>query len=122
MIGLRRFETDIQISAFIDPTGKMGLVHQNGQEILQNGKALRYTFIGPFVAGRARVCMGGQLVFDKKEDLAMPPKFKLGNVAQLLEDFRINPSESPNFAQMQMAYFIISPSNNPGEGHSRTYL
>lgn len=113
MIGLRRFETDIQVSAFIDPTGKMGLVHQNGQEILQNGKALRYTFIGPFVAGRARVCMGGQLVFDKKEDLAMPPKFKLGNVAQLLEDFRINPSESPNFAQMQMAYFIISPSNNP---------
>ena len=54
-------DQNYKYTTFIDEYGKMGLIDREGKECIVNGEAVRFTFIGPFVAGRARVCIGGEL-------------------------------------------------------------
>ena len=63
MLGYRPFSAS-KYTAFIDAkSGKMGLIDRQGNQKLDaNGQAIRYTFIGPFSGGLARVCKGGSLL------------------------------------------------------------
>ena len=65
MLGFRKFKpkSNQSFTAFISENGEMGLINKKGQEKKnQHGEPIRYSYIGPFVNGLARVCKGGQLV------------------------------------------------------------
>lgn len=62
--GVRRsdFDQNLPTVVVIDTAGYMGLVRRTGEEVLHtDGRPLRYTYIGEFINGRARVCAGGVL-------------------------------------------------------------
>lgn len=66
-IRLSDFHRGLPYAAFVDTSGQMGLINRDGKE-LQNaaGDPIRYTYIGPFIAGVARVCRGGQMLKSEK--------------------------------------------------------
>ncbi len=68
MIGFRAFDKRYTTTTFIAPSGKMGLIDKYGKELLQNGKPIRYTYIGPFFDGKAVACKGGKLVLNKTKN------------------------------------------------------
>ncbi len=87
VLGFRPFVKGYHYTTFIDEYGKMGLVNMQGQQLKVNNKPLRYLYIGPFEGGRARVCIGDRLVVDKKGELELPPKYTLGTVDVLKDEF-----------------------------------
>ncbi len=89
IIGYRDFHREYDYTAFMDAEGKMGLIDKEGQELLINGKPLRYLYIGPFTAGRARVCLGDRLVADAKGELEVPARYTIGTVDELLSEFNM---------------------------------
>lgn len=113
MIGLRHFNEASAVSTFIAPDGKMGIINKSGQELTRNGQAIRYTYIGPFIAGKARACSGGTIVFDLERDLPLPPKFSLGNAFELLTDFRMPYAKKIDEEKAGIKYFIKNLPNNP---------
>ena len=112
MIGLRRFNLTSPVSAFIAPSGKMGIINKAGRELTQDGQPIHYTYIGPFIAGRARVCSGGRLTIDTDKELPLPPKFNLGNVNQFLTDFSIIPNETLEDEVANAKYFVKNLPND----------
>jgi len=80
IIGIRPFDSAYQYTAFLAPNGQMGLIDRHGQECKQNGKPLRFTYIGPFRAGRARVCTDADWHYVKRGDAPTQPyKFSIGS-------------------------------------------
>lgn len=62
--GLRRhdFERDLPYAAMIDTEGKFGLINRNGEQAKdKSGQPLRFTYIGEFEDGKAKVCVNGKL-------------------------------------------------------------
>ncbi|MFK7983887.1 MAG: WG repeat-containing protein [Saprospiraceae bacterium] len=113
IIGLRPFDEVSTVSTFIAPDGKMGIVNKAGQELTNNGQAIRYTYIGPFIAGRARACSGGTIIFDLERNLPLPPKFSLGNVFEFLTDFRMPYANKIEEEKVGIKYFLKDLPNNP---------
>ena len=71
MLGLRRhdFERKLPSAAFIDLDGYFGLIDTSGQERLnEDGEPLRFSYIGEFIEGKARVCLGGKLTKAGRND------------------------------------------------------
>lgn len=69
MVGFRPFQYGCRYTTFIDTSGKMGLIDRNGKQAMNpGGLPIRFTYIGPFRLGRARVCVGGQIRVDTKGD------------------------------------------------------
>ncbi len=89
MIGFRPFNKSYDYTTFLDTSGQMGLINQAGKQMMVAGKPLRFLYIGPFHAGRARVCVGDQLFIDRKDILQLPPRYSLGNVKEFMEEFNI---------------------------------
>jgi len=112
IIGLRRFDEAASVSTFIAPDGKMGILNKEGQELTKNGQPIRYTYIGPFIAGRARACSGGTIVFDLERDLPLPPKFSLGNAFEFLIDFRMPYAGKIEAEKAGIKYFLKDLPND----------
>jgi hypothetical protein len=91
IIGYRPFDYNYLYTAFIDAEGQMGLMDVQGNALAPGGKPLRYTYIGPFMAGRARVCIGGQLMVDFKGGFEEPLKFSIASPGEFLQMFGILP-------------------------------
>jgi hypothetical protein len=90
IISIRPFDSAYQHTAFLTPDGQMGLIDRHGRECIQNGKPLRFTYIGPFQAGRARVCADAAWQFLKKgDDPPQPYKFSLGSPFKLRAELGI---------------------------------
>lgn len=85
-IGFRSFDSLYQHTAFIDKDGQMGLIDRNGKTLQHNGQPLRFTYIGPFVHGRARVCIGGRLACIKQIK-GIRPEYPLKFGIAALPDF-----------------------------------
>jgi len=61
-IRIEDFKRGYPCAVFIDTLGRMGLVDQLGMVRTQpDGSPLRFTYIGDFSQGKARVCVGGVL-------------------------------------------------------------
>ena len=89
IIGYRPFDYHYAYTAFLDADGQMGLMDRQGQILSHDGQPLRFTYIGPFRAGRARVCIGGRLATDSQEALQEPIKFSLGSLAGFWREFGV---------------------------------
>lgn len=64
LMGLRwlDFRKGNPCAAFLDTLGRMGLVNREGKPVTRpDGAPLRFTYIGDFSQGMARVCTGGTL-------------------------------------------------------------
>ena len=89
MVGFRSFDKDYEYTSFMDKEGRMGLVDRNGRQLVVDGKPLRFLYIGPFHAGRARVCSGDRYVPDKDYDLPQPSVYSLGMTDEFMTEFHI---------------------------------
>jgi hypothetical protein len=89
IIGYRPFDYRYAYTAYLAADGQMGLMDRQGQALALDGRPLRFTYIGPFRAGRARVCIGGQLVVDTQEELQEPVKFSLGSLTGFFQEFGV---------------------------------
>lgn len=89
LIGFRPYDVRYPSTTFIRPDGTMGLMDKQGKRILQNGKPIRYTYIGPFESGLARVCIGGRLDRDGASDIPLPSKFMLSEGVDIFTEFNI---------------------------------
>ncbi len=103
MMGYRSFDKTNPYTAFLDETGKMGLINQEGNQLLRNGKPLRYQYIGAFHAGRARVCIGDQLFADIKDEVDLPPKYSIGRVEEFMEEFNLAIDGKVSFGKINTA-------------------
>lgn len=93
IIGIRPFDERYPYTAFLGPDGKMGLIDRRGRQLKRNGKPLRFTYIGPFEAGRARVCLNAAWTFvQPQSDPPQPYKFQLGSPRALREQLQIQPA------------------------------
>ena len=116
ILGIRNFDQNYKYTTFIDEYGKMGLIDREGKECVVNGEAVRFTYIGPFVAGRARVCIGGQLdLVTSNSELPLPYKYNLGTTWQLDWDFNIaQTGKTPNKNQAKGgSLFAIDKPDDP---------
>lgn len=103
VIGMRPFDRKHQYTTFIRPDGTMGLIDRSGQPMQRNGKEISYTYIGPFRAGRARVCVGGKIkmIEDKAgRKLEEPARFILGKIADFMREFQmmVTNSKATNYS------------------------
>ncbi len=89
MIGLRDFDHRCRLTSYLRPDGTMGLLDRNGQPVIKEGKEVSYAYIGPFVAGRARVALNGFLVFNKNQKWDLPGDFSVGSRRSFLKEFNI---------------------------------
>ena len=103
MIGFRAFDKSNDYTTFLDETGKMGLINRAGNQLIRNGKPLRYLYIGAFHAGRARVCIGDQLFADLEDKIALPPKYSIGTVEEFMEEFDLAIDGKINFGEINTA-------------------
>ncbi|MFN0216328.1 MAG: WG repeat-containing protein [Saprospiraceae bacterium] len=88
--GIRRFRDDAPLTAFIDANRKMGLIDRKGRQKRDaRGQALRYTYIGQFINGRARICNGGVLAseVDGSFELNQPGEFRITTEESMELDF-----------------------------------
>lgn len=113
ILGIRDFDYNYTYTAFIDQHGKMGLINTFGEQLAKGGRPLRFTYIGPFRAGLARVCIGGALFLYKKEAKHdEPAKFRLAHQWAFARDFNINTlGASPDALQDGEIYALGSPEN-----------
>jgi hypothetical protein len=92
LLGFRRTKSTQPYLAFIDEHGLMGLMDRNGeQKKNQNGRPVRYTYIGPFQGGYARVCKGGAL-FQKTpvdDDVIALGAIQIASLNDFVKDFNI---------------------------------
>ncbi|MEI6409919.1 MAG: WG repeat-containing protein [Bacteroidota bacterium] len=89
MLGCRDFQENVPYTAFIDTSGRMGLIDRVGRQLLKSDSTpLRFTYIGRFSKGRARVCVGGEIRFahdaDEEEE-----KLSLGNQYLFTKEFNL---------------------------------
>lgn len=103
MVGFRQFHKSYPYTAFLDNAGKMGLIKRDGEQLKVNGKPLRFLYIGPFQAGRARVGIGDQLFVDKKDKVALPPRYAIGKVDEFMEEFNIKIAGKITFGKFNKA-------------------
>lgn len=92
VVGIRPFDRKYLHTAFIQSDGRMGLIDREGQVMKKDDKPITYTYIGPFRAGRARACIGGDLLLiqDKAgQKLEEPSRFLLGKKTDLIREFQI---------------------------------
>jgi hypothetical protein len=68
--------TDNEVTACIIEGGNFGILHKNGHvitsiEVQENGKPVHQhiTYVGSFVDGLARICVGGEVNFNLKTDV-----------------------------------------------------
>lgn len=127
VLGLRPFDRQYIHTPFILSDGKMGLISREGQVLKKNGKLIRYTYIGPFRAGRARACIGGDLLLieDKAgRKLEVPARFLLGKKDDLAREFQMILDDDVQKMQRTSPQFYISSQrsearwvyiNNEGE-------
>lgn len=91
--GLRPFDRAYPFTAFLSTDGQMGLIGRDGQVLHQDEQPLRYTYIGPFEAGRARVCTDAQWHYTPAQtDPPQPYKFQIGTPYQFCKDLGISAS------------------------------
>lgn len=91
IVGLRRhdFERRLPYAATIDAQGLFGLIDTAGREVTDTtGRPLRFTYIGEFSDGYARVCLGGRL---KHRSGIGDGKISLEPLAILLSKFCVTP-------------------------------
>ncbi|MCB0593200.1 MAG: WG repeat-containing protein [Phaeodactylibacter sp.] len=114
ILGLRNFDYNYGYSAFIDASGKMGLANAFGEQLARRGQPVRFTYIGPFRAGRARACIGGELVLFKK-GLAHeePSKFRLGYQWEFSGEFNVNLLEPSSPSVRDGEVYVMPGPDNP---------
>ncbi|MCB9298158.1 MAG: WG repeat-containing protein [Lewinellaceae bacterium] len=79
---------DCPATAFLSPSGQMGLIGKDGKEVTKrDGSPLRYTYIGPFIAGYARVCKGGKLVW--RQNAGWVGRFRIHRLSTFAKDFNL---------------------------------
>ncbi|MEY3416805.1 MAG: hypothetical protein RL060_916 [Bacteroidota bacterium] len=68
--------TDHEVAACIIEGGSFGVLHKNGHvltsiEVMENGKPVHQhiTYVGSFVEGLARICVGGEVNFNLKTEV-----------------------------------------------------
>ncbi|MCO6486812.1 MAG: WG repeat-containing protein [Phaeodactylibacter sp.] len=114
ILGLRDFDYNYPYTAFIDEKGKMGLVSPFGEQLAKDGQALRYTYIGPFRAGRARACIGGRLsLYRKGVEHEQPAKFRLGYQWAFTKEFNINTIDAAPAAVQDGEVYILDGQDDP---------
>jgi hypothetical protein len=92
VVGFRSMQKRQKYTAFIDAEGLMGLLDKSGQQkIGKDGRPLRYTYIGPFQGGYARVCKGGVLLSKdntEKEVLGWS-SYRISSLSNFILDYNI---------------------------------
>jgi hypothetical protein len=107
IIGFRPFDSIYPLTTFIDSAGMMGLINRKGDQLTVNGQAPRYTYIGPFMAGRARVCMG------EGNKLQEPSKFILAKHDELLSEFQLYPTVNLSKSLAAAPVYAVSTPESP---------
>ncbi len=107
MLGFRAFDTLSTYTVFIDTSGQMGILDQNGKEVQKDGKALRYTYIGAFINGYARAYVQGRLVMDEDEKLPISYKFLLSNQFDFIKKFNIKEVNLSIFTRGQKNMYAV---------------
>jgi len=60
-------------AVFLDTLGRMGLIDREGRQVTRSdGSPLRFTYIGDFIQGKARVCLNGVLRPPLKDEDYLP--------------------------------------------------
>jgi len=109
-IGIRRtdFEQNLPCAVVIDTLGRMGLVTQRGETVRRpDGLPLKFTYIGEFSNGKARVCAGGILRLPEPEETfpAVEPFSPFPRRYELIE-----PVEEQLSGYDDRTYLIIAPT------------
>lgn len=105
MIGLRRndFEAGLENAVFIDRNGQFGLIDKNGKQVKNElEEPLRFSYIGKFINGKARACLGGRLEVaeqPEQEKLAADP------LKTLVHEFLMTPTRFFNLSFYRKFYF-----------------
>lgn len=114
MLGFRPFDSIYTYTAFLDTAGLMGLIDRQGRQLESAGKPVRFTYIGPFVAGRARVCSGGVLAADFKGQIQESLKFEISLHSEFLSDFQVFPEKHKALTGMEkVRIFATGTHENP---------
>lgn len=111
VLGLRPFDRQYIHTPFIMSDGKMGLIDREGRVLKKDGAPLRYTYIGPFRAGRARACLGGDLLLleDKAgQKLEVPARFLLGGKNDFMREFQMILGDDAEKKSRSRQQFYIS--------------
>lgn len=111
IIGMRPFDNQHQHTAFIRTDGTMGLINRAGQPMQREGKEVSFTYIGPFRAGRARVCIGGTLkaIEDKAGmKLEEPARFILGKTTDFMREFQMMMADTKTSHHRTNAQLFVS--------------
>ena len=123
IIGIRPFDKHYKYTAFIDRNGLMGLIDRDGKECIINGEALRYPFIGPFVAGRARVCGEAQLTcIGLEENLSFPYKYRINSPAFFKPEFNLRFDVERSRAEHSKAGLIFAMAKTPDVPYRWGYI
>lgn len=117
IIGFRRRSANQKLTAFIDTLGRMGLMDQIGHEKTNKaGSPLRYTYIGPFQNGYARVCTGGILTQKHAADDAVIDRspFRIATLNGFVTDFNLKiPAEKQkDFSGLRGIGIYALPNGN----------
>lgn len=89
MLGCRNFQDNVPYTAFVDTSGQMGLIDREGRQLLKSDStALRFSYIGRFSKGRARVCVGGEIRFAHDSD-DEEEKLGLGNQYLFAQEYNL---------------------------------
>ncbi|MEO1259615.1 MAG: WG repeat-containing protein [Bacteroidota bacterium] len=88
----RDFESGLPMAVYLHKNGKFGLLGRDGKRATKpNGDPLLYTWIGAFIDGKARFCMGGKLVL---ADAGKQPKTGVGQVEDFVVQFGLHTTAS----------------------------
>lgn len=118
IIGLRPFDSAYAYTAFLTPDGQMGLIDRYGNQCRQNGQPLRYTYIGPFEAGRARVCVDAQWHFTgQQEKPPQPYKFSLGSPPALRGSLRVRRAQGVKLPYLGNMFLTDQPGRERHWGY-----
>ena len=91
------FEQGLPMAVYLNENGKFGLMDRQGNRATApNGDPLLYTWIGEFIDGKARFCLGGKLVLAETGKL---PKTGVGQVDNFVVQFGLHSTVSVSSIQ-----------------------
>ncbi len=118
MIGLRPFDSAYVYTAFLAPDGQMGLIDRYGKQCVRNGQPLRFSYIGPFEAGRARVCVDAQWHFTgQQEQPPQPYKFSLGSPPAIRSALRVRRAQGVELPYLGNLFLTDQPGRQRRWGY-----
>ncbi len=118
IIGMRPFDENYPYTAFLTPAGEMGLIDRSGQQLIRNGAPLRFTYIGTFECGRARVCIDGAWAYAPGETAPPQPyKFRLRSLLPFRSSLQCMPAKASSAPNDGALFLVDAPGKQRRWGY-----